>query len=72
MLTLSFPVMVEPEILLDDDMPRRMFPFREKIIFGRGRKGEMCMKGNFGRGRRRKNAKKRVSAMAENINIAQF
>ena len=40
MLAFSFPVMVEPEILLDDDMPRRMFAFREKIIFGRGRRWE--------------------------------
>ena len=40
MLALSFPVMVEPEILLDNDMLRRMFAFREKIIFGHGRKWE--------------------------------
>ena len=40
MLALSFPVMVEPEILLDDDMLRQMFAFRGKIIFGHGRKWE--------------------------------
>ena len=38
MLAFSLPVMVEPEILLFDDMLRRMFTFREKIIFGRGRR----------------------------------
>ena len=31
-------LMVEPEILLDDDMLRRMFAFREKSGFGHGRK----------------------------------
>ena len=30
MLAFSFPAMVEPEILLDDDMLRRMFAFRGK------------------------------------------
>ena len=40
MLAFSFPAMVEPEILLDDDMLRRMFTLHEKIIFGRGRRWE--------------------------------
>ena len=40
MLAFSLPVMVEPEILLDDDMLRQMFAFREKIIFGHGRRWE--------------------------------
>ena len=40
MLAFLFPAMVEPEIILDDDKLRRMFTFREKIIFGRGRRWE--------------------------------
>ena len=53
-------------LLFDNIRPK--MGISEKESFGRGRKGEMCMKGNFGRGRRRKNAKKRVSAAAEKVN----
>ena len=40
MLAFSFPAMVDPEILLADDMLRQMFTFRGKIIFGRGGRWE--------------------------------